>query len=792
MDNVPDSQRSSDPAVPAGTDRDQAAHPKRELSADEMETPVLGALPVEAIEAMGACGEPSLGAQPLEKDGPSSGERDGAEAGDAAQGANERGEDEGGQAERGRAEGVQGQQIEAEEGTGRDGTGREAAGTADEPARSGAARAPQAGQPDAAVDEGTAVDEGAAAAQDTASAEAPELPERAELPEATEEFGSAGVGEQDAAPVVEETSAQEPEASQDATAPDEGGGEPAAEAGADAERGGAAPLHAVAGKKKARKAASDRKKTERVYLPASISRSILAGIEAAVLPWALVVAIAIGIFASQRERSAFAALNWTDALDEGTRWWAAGFGATVHGLTLPVPLGLTALFAAIAYLAIRRAHVATLPTLGAAVAANIGSVATLTALAAGMAARLQAIRGAVAVAALVALLCLLRDSELRNNLRQRGAKRRQARPAARAGGRDGAARLRQVGASLLRQLAHLLTGASAVLAALWAAGTLVMVVSAAVRWRSIWAMGAEVQLGAVGWLAVGAVFLFWLPTLGLWGVAWLFGSGFRLDQTSLYSLEGFIPSVQPAMPFLSGVPVVSPGWALLLAPGALLAALGWWMARRKPITWRSGGWALVLQLLHGAAIAAVATVGVSLLFVLARGALGTAPVFASAGPVPAGQAAGISVFLLLAFVPAYAVSHPQVWPLVRLALVGSAREAANVGAKAMGHARSVGKVTATVAMQAARDLSRSDKTGAGAGKPAADKAGAAPAPGADKAGAAPAPGRPGSPTAPAGTGRAGAPGKVSAARAPLRSPGRASGPVRPKNPGRPRPSQEKE
>ncbi|MDO4791723.1 MAG: DUF6350 family protein [Buchananella hordeovulneris] len=447
----------------------------------------------------------------------------------------------------------------------------------------------------------------------------------------------------------------------------------------------------------------------KIYPPASVSRAVLAGLEAAFLPWAVVAGLGLAVFYTQNHRPPVDGMLWTGALSQATAVWTTAFGAPLHGVQLPLPLGFTLLIGAMLYFSLRRANVHSTGPLLAGAAGFVGASSAIVVFARLAQNALPTARGAAVLAALV---CAALAAKLL------AAKPQEAKPGdAKPQGAKAKAPARPVPPYLRSLTAHVLQmvrAAAAMVAIVWASGALVVLISTAVRWKAVAQAGAELGLGFTGALVVTVIFLAWLPSLSLWGGAWLMGAGFQLDSTSLYSLEGYVPSTQPALPFLAAVPVVTPGWAILLLPGVVLTMVGWWLARRHSLLLRSGGTALAAQLLNGFGAVGAAIVSLRALFALSRGALGVAAEFATAGPVDTGHAASLLVGLGLGFVPAYALAHPQVWPLVRLALRGSAAEVTVIGQDMARHARNLSKATGKAARSAVTDLARarSGKDGA--------------------------------------------------------------------------------
>lgn len=128
-------------------------------------------------------------------------------------------------------------------------------------------------------------------------------------------------------------------------------------------------------------------------------------------------------------------------------------------------------------------------------------------------------------------------------------------------------------------------GALSVLALLVILGALL------VRWDVVTGLYAAVGTGVVGGLLLTLGQLCYLPTLGMWALAVLAGSGFQITAGGHVGLDSSQPGLLPMLPALGLLPSegVYPSWtkAAMLAPVIVGALVGRWVDQEWP---RLAGW----------------------------------------------------------------------------------------------------------------------------------------------------------------------------------------------------------
>ncbi|MGB8382193.1 MAG: DUF6350 family protein [Dermatophilaceae bacterium] len=158
-------------------------------------------------------------------------------------------------------------------------------------------------------------------------------------------------------------------------------------------------------------------------------------------------------------------------------------------------------------------------------------------------------------------------------------------------------------------------------AALLAGGAIVVLVALGWRLGTIVGLQQSVDAGWFGGLLLVLAQALYLPTLAVWGVAWLAGPGFQVATGGAVTVSGAEPGLLPLVPVLGAVPPEAsyPAWvtAALLVPVAVGGFAGWRAAR----AWsRLAGWRVKAY----SCLTAVGTAAllVSVLTVLSSGAMG--------------------------------------------------------------------------------------------------------------------------------------------------------------------------
>lgn len=333
-------------------------------------------------------------------------------------------------------------------------------------------------------------------------------------------------------------------------------------------------------------------------LPEAWLRATLAGIEAAILSWLLVVVPTVAAYVATAAAPLLGEASWDDAAVIGTGVWLLGHGGAIDmgdgGVVSLAPLGTSLVSAALVYGGARRARLRRSATAAFALAGWVVSVLGLSAVVPGPAGR-----PAIALTAL-----LIGVTALTLALWRGGA----TRPAWWVSLLDRTPSWCRAGV----RAAWLLVGPLLVAAALVVAVALVQGVVTVLELHEQLAPG---RLGTVV-LLLGQ--LAYLPTMVVWALAWLTGPGFTVGAGSLFSPSEVVAAPLPAFPVLGVLPqpgTPSTGWVVLV-PVLLGAAVGVWLHRRR---FQDAWWQAVLS-----GVVATATVAVlaSALTLAASGGIG--------------------------------------------------------------------------------------------------------------------------------------------------------------------------
>lgn len=347
----------------------------------------------------------------------------------------------------------------------------------------------------------------------------------------------------------------------------------------------------------------------RVRLPDQWLRGLLAGAEALILGWLVLVVPAVATYVATAASPALGSAGWIEAAQVGTAGWFLAHGAALRfgeGAISVVPLGMTLLCAFLVSMSVRRARLARwVPILTA--------VGTYTALAALLVLFVdapgawQGLIGAAGVAALGALWGMRGHYPV---LPVALADRLRSWPLwARTGWRG------------MWRLSVLILGvavAALITALILGFGQIVEVQTS---------LGADPVSTVV---IVGAQLLL-LPVLAVWALAYLLGPGFSVGAETLFSPGGIESGPLPLVPVLGALP--EPGslagdlpFLVVVGIAAGLAG-GWWIARRTRET-------SLPRALGAAGIAVLGTVAlVTVLGWLASGGIGPGGM-AHLGPDP--------------------------------------------------------------------------------------------------------------------------------------------------------------
>jgi len=158
-------------------------------------------------------------------------------------------------------------------------------------------------------------------------------------------------------------------------------------------------------------------------------------------------------------------------------------------------------------------------------------------------------------------------------------------------------------------------------AGLLAAGAVIVIAALAWRFATVVGLHQSLDAGWFGGVLLVLAQLLYLPTLAVWGVAWLAGPGFQVTANGAVSVTGAEPGLLPLVPVLGAVPpeATYPAWvmAALLVPVAAGVVAGWLAARAwsRLASWRA-------KALSSVTAVCVAVVLLTGLAVLSSGAMG--------------------------------------------------------------------------------------------------------------------------------------------------------------------------
>jgi Family of unknown function (DUF6350) len=144
------------------------------------------------------------------------------------------------------------------------------------------------------------------------------------------------------------------------------------------------------------------------------------------------------------------------------------------------------------------------------------------------------------------------------------------------------------------------------------------------------ALTASLDPGAVGMVALLLLQVAYLPDAVAWAVGYVVGPGFSVGAGTAYAAAGYAGGPAPALPLLAGLPGgPAPTWLrilLLAAPVLAGAAGGWLVARRAPST--VSPWRLAV---HGLGAGLAAALLLALVALTAGGPVGPGAM-ATVGP----------------------------------------------------------------------------------------------------------------------------------------------------------------
>lgn len=199
-------------------------------------------------------------------------------------------------------------------------------------------------------------------------------------------------------------------------------------------------------------------------------------------------------------------------------------------------------------------------------------------------------------------------------------------------------------------------GTAAVLVGLLGAGALVVAVSLVLRGGEVIALFGSGNMDVLGATMTTLGQLAYLPTLVVWGLAFVAGPGFALGAGTSVSPAGTQLGVVPGIPVLGAIPPTLTPWLLLLAliPIGLGAFAGWIVRSRlvaDDVQYPLDASAhadepIGARLTLAVVIALLSAAGAALLAVLASGALGPGRL-TDVGPQPGPVALAVGLEVLL-------------------------------------------------------------------------------------------------------------------------------------------------
>lgn len=375
-------------------------------------------------------------------------------------------------------------------------------------------------------------------------------------------------------------------------------------------------------------------------LPETWLRSLLAGIEAAILGWLLVVVPAIAAYVATAAAPLLGEATWVDAVRAGTSVWLLGHGGAIDmgesGTISLVPLGISLAGATLAYGAARRARIRRVGPAAFALAGYVLTVLAQSALVTGPADRPGLVLGSLAIALVALYLALWRAG---------------ARPPA---------WVAWIVARTPSPVRSGIRGAGLTVGGLLTVATVLLGIALVRGIVTILELHDVLGPGRLGAVILVLAQLAYLPTLVVWAVAWLAGPGFAVGAGTTFTPAEVVTAPLPAIPLLGVLPQPSDPstpWVIWL-PVLAGALIGLWLHRRRfePLWWQAATSGLV---------AAAGTALVAALLVLAAGGAigpGRMEVLGAAPPAVAGA---LAWQIGLGAIAALTLLHPQVHALTR-------------------------------------------------------------------------------------------------------------------------------
>lgn len=234
-------------------------------------------------------------------------------------------------------------------------------------------------------------------------------------------------------------------------------------------------------------------------------------------------------------------------------------------------------------------------------------------------------------------------------------------------------------------------GSAVVATGLIGLGAAVTAVALFTRAGHVVALFQAGNVDAAGATVLTLVQLAYLPTLAVWGFAFVAGPGFAVGEGTAVSPAATQVGVVPGIPVLGAVPDSTTSWLLLLALAPVaLGALGGWIARSRLVHSGDGGAPdtddpIGARLVTAAAIAALSASAAALLAFAASGSLGPGRL-STFGPEPGPVALAVAfeVFVGAAILLVSPRGRRSRIDTSRTAGAGTRREGADVDARLSG------------------------------------------------------------------------------------------------------------
>lgn len=370
-------------------------------------------------------------------------------------------------------------------------------------------------------------------------------------------------------------------------------------------------------------------------LPEAWLRATLAGIEAAILGWLLVVVPAVAVYVATAAAPVLGEADWVDAAVAGTGMWLLGHGAAVEmtrsGIVSLTPLGVSLVSAVLVYGGARRARLRRPATAAFTLGSYVAGVLGLSAIVPGTVGRPSVALGALLIGGLGLLLALWRAG---------------ARPPA------WSARLH---GELPDYVRAGLRGAGWSVLALVVVATSLTVIALLQGVVTILGLHETLAPGRLGTVVLVLGQLIFLPTIIVWALAWLAGPGFAVGEGTVFSPTEVVAGPLPAVPVLGALPdpgAPELGWMVLI-PVLIGAGIGGWLHRRR---FQEQWWQAALS---GLVVGCGAALAAAVLVLGAGGGIGPGRM-SSLGASPPAIAGAIAWQVTSGAVVVLLAAHPQV------------------------------------------------------------------------------------------------------------------------------------